>query len=110
MQKSQVAPKVLHDPKDGSSLTAPAGGRAEAHFRCSNPGNPNVAFFSLRVEGLPDAQWFSCGERGVAPEGEETLVLAVTPPYEAAEGDYDFKAQLLMDGAALGPPITLTLQ
>lgn len=110
MQKTQAAPKVLQDPRDGSILIAPAGGRAEAHFRCANPGNPNVAFFSLRLEGLPEANWAESGERGVAPEGEEMLVLALTPPYEAAEGDYDFHVQMLMDGAALGPAITMTLQ
>lgn len=110
MQKTQAAPTILQDPKEGSILTAPAGGRAEAHFRCANPGNPNVAFFSLKVEGLPDSHWAESAERGVAPEGEETLVLILHPPYEAAEGDYAFQAHMLMDGAPLGPPLTLTLQ
>src|SRR5258708_619525 len=61
MQKSQPSPKILQDPKEGGILVAPAGGAAEAHFRCPNTGNPNVAFFSLRIEGLPDPSWAQSG-------------------------------------------------
>lgn len=110
MQKSQAAPTVLQDPKDGASLSAPAGGTAEVHFRCDNPGNPNVAFFTARLEGLPDVAWAKSPERGVAPEGQEVLAVTLTPPYEAAEGDYEFQVQLLMDGSIFAPALRLTLQ
>ena len=54
MQKSMADRKILYDPKEDDVLVAPAGGTAEAHFRCANPGNPNVAYFALQVEGLPN--------------------------------------------------------
>ena len=100
------------NPKAGTTLTAPAGGQAEAEFDFYND-SPDVAAFYLEVEGLPDDWVAGVGQafEAYAPSsGGGQLRLTLTPSLMAALGEYDFKVRVLSAGQVVGDDLPLVLR
>lgn len=101
-----------HDPKAKTVLTASGGESVEAEFSFFND-SPDVAGFCLDVGGLAE-DWVSGAgtecEAMAAASGGDVLVLKLSPPPDAAVGDYEFLVRILSGGIPVGRETPLTLR
>ena len=100
------------NPVPGTVLEAQAGGQAEAEFEFYND-SPEVASFSLEVEGIP-LEWTSgvgtAFQAYAAASGGGQLRLTLNPPLMATVGEYDFKVRVMSGGMPVANDIPLVLR
>lgn len=98
----------------GTLVMALAGGQADIEFDFVND-SPDVAAYTLRVEGNPVASW----AKGVGddfavyatPSGNGILRLLLNPPTGTPSGQYPFQVKILSSGMMVGDgPIKLILE
>ncbi len=110
--QSEPAKTRAHDPKPGATLAVSAGSVVEAEFSFFND-SPDVAGFCLDVAGLAD-DWVSGAgidcEAMAAASGGDILLLRLSPPANAALGDYEFRVRILSGGIPVGREIPLALR
>lgn len=82
---------------------------------------PNENVYNLSVSGLPDNWYYMFKETAASTEemaevvvpasSEKSLVLQIVPPYNVAEGDYNFTATVASsDGTRIDKSFTLKLK
>ncbi len=109
---SEPAKTRVHDPKPGTVLAVSAGSAVETEFSFFND-SPDVAGFCLDVSGLADDWVGGAGtecEAMAAASGGDILLLTLSPPANAALGDYEFRVRILSGGVPVGRETRLTLR
>ena len=101
--------KVLRNPAPDTALSVAAGTEALAEWDFFND-TPDVAAFALHVEGLPDPSWAGGVSEAdavtAAPSGGGVLRLTLTPPADAAPGDYALSVAIVSGGSVVGQGVT----